>query len=306
MKPELPPAVLAPPPRGFFVWWAAIRPRTLSISVTPVAVGSALAMAEGAAIAWLPMLAALLCALLIQIGTNLHNDAVDFERGTDGPDRLGPLRVTAAGWASAATVRRAAGYCFGLAVFPGLYLVWIGGLPIMLIGLASLLSGWAYSGGPRPISHSPLGELFVLFFFGIAAVGGSYWLQVGDVSITALLAGLVVGFPAAAVLLVNNYRDLDSDIRSGRRTLAAGLGVAKTRQIYSVLMLMPFALILWLGVVMSTGALLGLLALPGVWRLVAGMHRCSRGPELNPLLAATARAGMTIGLLFAVGLSLIG
>ena len=255
---------------------------------------------------WLPAMAALLSALLIQIGTNLHNDAADYERGTDGPDRVGPLRVTAAGWASAAAVRRAAGYSFGLALLLGLYLAWVGGLPIIVIGLASLVAGWAYSGGPRPISHTALGELFVLGFFGLVAVGGSYWLQVRGVSLSTFLAGLVVGLPAAAVLLVNNYRDLDSDTRSGRRTLAAVLGAGMTQHLYSGLMLAPFAIILWLGFTASIGSWVALLALPVVVPLIAELKRCPRGPELNPLLAATARAGMVTGLLMATGLSLIG
>jgi 1,4-dihydroxy-2-naphthoate octaprenyltransferase len=274
--------------------------------VTPVAVGTALAIAEGKSMAWLPAIAALLSALLIQIGTNLHNDAADYERGTDGPDRVGPLRVTAAGWASAAVVRRAAGYSFGLALLVGLYLAWIGGLPVVLIGLASLAAGWAYSGGPRPISHTALGELFVLGFFGLLAVGGSYWLQVRGVSFSTLLAGLVVGSPAAAVLLVNNYRDLNSDMRSGRRTLAAVLGVVNTRRCYAGLMIIPFAMILWLGFIASKGAWLGLLALPVALSLISELKRCPRGPELNTLLAATARAGMVTGLLMATGMSVIG
>lgn len=304
MKPELPPALIAPPPHGPAVWWAAIRPRTLSIAVAPVAVGTALALAAGSSLAWLPMLAALLCALLIQVGTNLHNDAADFERGGDGPERIGPLRVTAAGWASAASVRRAALMSFSGALLLGVYLVQVGGWPILAIGVASLAAGWAYSGGPRPISHTACGEVFVLAFFGIFAVFGSCWLQGVNGGLGALLAGTVVGLPAAAVLLVNNYRDLDSDLRTGRRTLAAILGPARVQPAYAAFMLLPLALLLPLEFAGYRGAAAGLLVLPLFLREIRRLKRTPRGPELNLRLADTARAGFLLNAALALGLGL--
>ncbi|MDA8258636.1 MAG: 1,4-dihydroxy-2-naphthoate polyprenyltransferase [Betaproteobacteria bacterium] len=304
MRPELPPAVFTAPPAGWRVWWTAIRPRTLSIAATPVIVGTALALAEGAAANWLAMLAALCCALLIQAGTNLHNDAADFERGTDQPDRIGPLRVTAAGWASPAAVRRAAAISFALALLLGVYLVAIGGWPILAAGVASLLAGWSYSGGRHPVSHTPLGELFVLVFFGLVAVAGSHWLQTGAWSPRAWLAGIVVGMPAAAVLLVNNYRDLEQDSRAGRRTLAVLLGRTRARRVYFALMMMPFPVMLGLALYGRPGAALGLLALPFCVLLCRRLAITVPGPELNLLLAATARAGFATATLLALGLLL--
>ena len=179
MEPENAAVMVTAPIPGWRVWWTAIRPRTLSIAVTPVLLGTALAWADGSVRHWTVLLAALSCALLIQIGTNLHNDVVDFQRGTDRPDRVGPIRVTAAGWVHADAMHRATAYCYGLATLLGSYLVVQGGWPILLAGVSSLLAGWAYSGGSRPVSHSALGEVFVLVFFGLVAVTGSHWLQSG-------------------------------------------------------------------------------------------------------------------------------
>lgn len=304
MKPELPPAVVCVPPSGWRVWWTAIRPRTLSIAATPVLVGTALALAEGASANGWAMLAALCSALLIQVGTNLHNDAADFECGTDRADRIGPLRVTAAGWASPVEVRRAAAISFTLALLLGVYLVDIGGWPILLAGMASLLAGWSYSGGRYPISRTPLGEVFVLVFFGLVAVAGSHWLQTGAGSAHAWLVGIVVGTPAAAVLLVNNYRDLEQDSRAGRRTLAVLLGRARARRVYFALMMMPFPVMLGLALYGQPGAALGLLALPFCVLLCRRLVITVPGPELNLLLAATARGGFATAALLAAGLLL--
>lgn len=308
MNPELPGAVAAAPPHGWQVWWTAARPRTLPLAATPVLVGIALAWAEGAAPRWLAALATLLAALLIQIGTNLHNDAADHERGNDREDRLGPLRVTAAGWASAAAVRRAAYAAFGAAFLLGTYLAFIGGWPIVAIGLASLAAGAAYSGGPRPLSHTPFGELFVWLFFGVLAVAGSHWLQAARVSPAALLAGAALGLPAAAVLLVNNLRDLAADARAGRRTLAAVLGDTPSRKLHAALIFVPFLALPALAALLPGessrhGLWLALAALPACLTLVRRM-RDARGVALNAVLAETARAQFVFGLLLAIGLLL--
>lgn len=301
MRPELPRAILQAPPRGWRVWWTAARPRTLTLATAPVVAGTALAWAEGAAQHWLVVLAVLLAALLIQIGTNLHNDAADHERGNDLSDRLGPLRVTAAGWATAAQVRRASLLAFALAFLLGAYLVAAGGWPILAIGLASLAAGVAYSGGPRPISHTPFGELFVWTFFGILAVTGSYWLQAGALSPAAWIAGAAIGTPASAVLLVNNLRDVVADTRSGRRTLAAVLGDMTTRRIYGLLMLLPFASLPLFATLGLAGAWLALLTLPAGLLLV-GRIRHTHGPALNLLLARTAQYALGFAVCFAVGI----
>lgn len=300
MLPEPPPV----PPSGGQIWLTASRPRTLGLAVTPVLLGTALAWADGSAHRWAALLAALLCALLIQIGTNLHNDVIDFERGTDHAGRIGPLRVTAAGWVRPRTMHRATALCFCLTVPPGLYLVGQGGWPILLAGLGSLLAGWAYSGGPRPVSHTALGELCVLMFFGLVAVVGSHWLQAGVTTLAPWLGGTALGLPAAAVLLVNNYRDLDNDLRSGRHTLVARLGRAGARHAYAAMLLLPHLCVLLLAWQGRPGALLALGVLPYSVQLARRLHRDLSPPELNSLLAATAKGSSILGLLLAIGVLL--
>ena len=302
MKPELPDAVVAAPPTGWRIWWTAARPRTLTIAATPVLLGSAVAWAEGAPHGWAAAAGALCCALLIQAGTNLHNDAADYERGNDTAARVGPLRVTAAGWARPGEVRRAALVAFALAFALGIYLVGVGGWPILAVGLAALAAGWAYSGGPRPISHTPFGEVCVLTFFGVVAVVGSYWLQAGRLALPALLGGAAVGSIAAAVLMLNNYRDVKGDIKAGRRTLAAVLGPAGARRAYAVFMLAPFAVPTWFALAGRPAALLALAALPLCHSLVRRVGRGEPGPALNHLLAGTARAEFVFGALLAIGI----
>ena len=286
------------------VWWTAIRSRTLSLAVTPVLVGSALAYADGMTLHLAAFFAAMTCAVLIQIGTNLHNDVRDFERGNDRADRVGPLRVTAAGWVSPRTMHRATTWTFGLAAGLGMYLVALGGWPILLAGIASLLAGWAYSGGPRPVSHTPLGEAFVLVFFGWVAVLGSYWLQSGQLSLNAWLCGTVLGLPAAAVLLVNNYRDLEDDLRSGRQTLVAVIGRAAARTIFASMVLLPFALLLLVAGRGQVGVLLALLALPYGIQLTRHLRHNTSAESLNALLAATARISLLLGVLLSIGVLL--
>ncbi|NWG31201.1 MAG: 1,4-dihydroxy-2-naphthoate polyprenyltransferase [Rhodocyclaceae bacterium] len=303
MSPESPVSTLAAPPRDRWrIWWTAARPRTLPLSASPVLVGLSLAWAEGATPRLMVALATLLAAVLIQIGTNLHNDASDFERGNDRPDRLGPLRVTAAGWASPAAVRRASHLVFACAFALGIFLAFAGGWPIVAIGLASLAAGYAYSGGPRPISHTPFGEIFVWAFFGVLAVAGSHWLQAERLSPAALLAGAALGLPAAAVLLVNNLRDLAADTAAGRITLAAVLGEAPARDTHAVLMIAPFFFLPLIAALLPGrhGVWLALLALPTCLKVVRKMRR-AQGAMLNAVLADTARAQFVFGLLLALG-----
>jgi 1,4-dihydroxy-2-naphthoate octaprenyltransferase len=305
MKPELPEAILKVPPSGWRVWWTAARPRTLTLATAPVLAGSALAWAEGAPFVWGAALAALLTALLIQIGTNLYNDAADHERGNDRADRLGPLRVTAAGWVSAGEVRHAALLVFATALALGVYLVVVGGWLIFLIGSTSLLAAMAYSGGRYPISYTPLGEVFVWVFFGVFAVVGSHWLQAGHLSAVAILAGAAIGLPAAAVLLVNNLRDLEADTRAGRRTLAALLGDTDARRAYAVLMLLPYASLPILAHFGLSGAWLAVLMLPVSMKIARQLQRGLNGPALNLLLARTAQCALGFAALLALGVLLV-
>ena len=280
-------------------WFLACRPKTLSVSLSPVLVGTAIAWHDTAHLLWLPFLAAALGAALIQIGTNLFNDAGDFLRGTDTPNRLGPRRATAEGWLTPDAVKTGAWLAFALAFLCGTYLVYHGGWPIVAIGLASLAAGWAYTGGPKPIAYGPLGELFVLLFFGLAAVGGSYYLQTLTLSPFALAAGTLVGLHAAAVITVNNYRDRDEDARHAKNTLAVRLGRPRTRHLYAAEMLAPYALLASLGE-LGWRAALPLLALPLALGLVRRFYREAPGPAFNALLAATAGHQLAFALLLSL------
>jgi 1,4-dihydroxy-2-naphthoate octaprenyltransferase len=282
-------------------WVAATRPKTLLLSVSPVVAGVALAAAQTGKLAPFTALLTLLASVAIQAGTNLHNDVADFERGTDTPDRLGPPRATAQGWFTPAEVRRGAYLVFGLAFGIGVLLSLRGGWPIVALGLASLAAGYAYSGGPRPIAHGPFGEVFVLAFFGVAAVWGSHYLQTLSAGPPAGLVGLALGLPAAAVLLLNNYRDLETDRAAGRRTLAQVIGPDAARWLYAALLLGPFPILLSAG--LPGRPWLTLAALP---LALALSYRLARGPgggALNPLLAATG--GYQAALVALLGLSLV-
>jgi 1,4-dihydroxy-2-naphthoate octaprenyltransferase len=288
----------------FRAWWLAARPATLSIAVVPVVVGTALAWRDGAAVDWIVAAVALIAAMLIQIGTNLFNDVGDYERGADLPDRLGPPRATAMGWLGAGEVRRAAATSFGLAMVLGAYLVSVGGWPILAIGLASVAAGIAYTGGPRPIAYTASGEFFVFVFFGLVATAGSHFLQVGRFSAAALVAGTILGALAAAVLVVNNYRDLDSDLRAGKITLAVRIGRAATRVEFAALVAAAFALLPLLGVVTQSGAWLALplAAAPFAIALVLGFWRAPVTTVLNLFLKRTAQLQLAFGILLAVAL----
>ncbi len=277
-------------------WFLACRPKTLSISLSPVLVGTAVAWHDSATLLWLPLLAAALGAAFIQIGTNLFNDVGDFLRGTDTPERLGPKRATAEGWLTTNKVKAGAWLSFALAFLCGIYLVAHGGWPIVAIGLASLAAGGAYTGGPKPIAYGPLGEIFVFFFFGIVAVGGSYYLQTLTLSPIALIAATLVGVHAAAVITVNNYRDLDGDAKSGKNTLAVRLGRPAIRRLYSAEMLVPYAL---LPLLHNLGwlATLPLLSLPLALKLIRRFHREAPGPVFNDILAATAGLQLAFAIL---------
>ncbi|MBS4018895.1 MAG: 1,4-dihydroxy-2-naphthoate polyprenyltransferase [Dechloromonas sp.] len=278
-------------------WLLACRPKTLTVSLSPVIVGTAIAWQQNGQLLWLPLLLALFGAALIQIGTNLFNDVGDFLRGTDQPGRIGPPRATAEGWLTPAAVRTGALTSFALAFACGIYLASHGGWPIVAIGLCSLAAGWAYTGGPRPIAYGPLGELFVIAFFGVVAVGGSYYLQTLALSPAALLAGLQLGLLAAAVITVNNYRDLDSDATSGKRTLAVRLGRPATRWLYAGELLAPYLLLLG-------GATWPLLSLPLALWLIRRFWRRAPGPGFNSLLAATAGLQLVFALLLTLSLTI--
>ncbi len=291
-------------PGVFQAWLLAVRPRTLPLAIVPIVVGSALAYVVQQSFSPFVFGMALVVALLLQIGANLHNDVADFQRGADDPGaRLGPRRVTAEGWLPAALVRRVAMLTFLTAFVAGLSLVSVGGWPIFAVGVISVLAGLAYSGGPWPISHTCLGELVVWMFFGLVAVGGTWFLQTGQTpGWSPLTAGAVVGLPAAAVLVVNNTRDREQDLVNGRRTFPVVFGIGASRFEYLLLTLLPVPLSMWL--VYQTGGWwwLPLLLLPIAGRLIRRFFIQPAGAALNLLLADTARYGLVVGLLLALAL----
>ena len=281
-------------------WILAARPKTLPAAVSPVLVGAALAAADGQFVL-MPVVAALLGALLLQIGSNFANDYFDALKGADTHERIGPLRVTSAGLISHASMRLGMVVVFGMAALIGLYLVWVGGWPILAVGVAAILAAIAYTGGPKPYGYFGLGELFVFVFFGLVAVCGTYYVQTHTITIEAILASVAIGALITAILVVNNLRDMQSDKAAGKITLAVRLGVEGTRREYLLLLVVayvvPFLLVITSG---SLWLLLPLLTVPRAVQLYATIRRASDGPTLNKALAGTAQ----LSLLFAVALSI--
>jgi 1,4-dihydroxy-2-naphthoate octaprenyltransferase len=274
----------------------------LPVSVGPVLVGTAVAFVEGG-VHWPAAVAALVVALLLQVGSNLANDLFDFENGADGEDRIGPPRASQLGLLTPAQMRTGMGWVFGAAAGAGLYLVWLGGWPIALAGALSILAALAYTGGPWPFGYRGLGDPAVFLFFGIVAVVGTAFVQTQQFSIVALAASLPVGGLATAILVVNNTRDIETDEAAGKRTLAVRLGRAGAVWEYRLLVFGAFAalpLYPLLGAA-SVFVLAPLLLLPVAVRLerVVATHR--DGPALNDALAGTARLGFGFCVLFAAG-----
>ena len=298
-----PGAEVAAPPALAARWIAATRPRTLPAAVSPVLVGSACALHAGG-FAALPALAALLVALLLQVGTNFVNDLGDFRRGADGPDRVGPVRAVAAGWISPQAMATAAALAFGAAALLGVYLTVRGGAAALALGVLSIAAGVAYTAGPFPLAYRGLGEVFVFVFFGPVAVCGTELVQAGHVSALALAASVPVGLLAAAILVVNNVRDVDTDARAGKRTIAVRLGAARTRSLYVLLVgvaLVSPVVLTWSGVA-PPSVLVVLVAIFAARGPLAVVRR-QNGLALNPALAQTARLHLVFGALLAVAIA---
>jgi len=285
----------------------AARPRTLPAAVAPVLVGTALGVADGHGRIG-AFLAALIGALMIQVGTNLSNDYSDARRGADTEDRLGPVRVTAGGLVPPRQVLVATWVSFGLAVLVGLYLVSVAGWELLLVGAASILAGVLYTGGPRPYGYEGLGELFVFAFFGVVAVTGSYFVQEEALPWEAFALAIPVGLLAASILMVNNVRDAETDRRAGKRTLAVRLGPSRARALYAATVFAAYATLPlgWLAGSLSAAVLLPLLTLPGAVALARSVARRSDGPSLNVALARTGMLQLLFCLLLAAGVLLSG
>jgi 1,4-dihydroxy-2-naphthoate octaprenyltransferase len=300
------------------LWFLAIRPLTLPLSATPVLVGAVLALMEKETLNWLLLVATLLAAIAIQVATNLLNDAEDFERGNDTVERRGPPRVTAKGWASAGEVKTAATFSFMVAGLCGLYLVSQGGWPIFWIGVVSILAGIAYSAGPMPISHTPMGELFVFVFFGLFAVVGTFFLQTGGVSPEVLLSGAAMGSYAAAVLHTNNTRDILEDKKAGRRTLAIVICELGRNSddcdnrralsfVYALLLLSPYGFLGLQILLLDAFAnhvivWLALISLPGSLMAIRWFFEAQTGSQSNRLLVMTIGLQLMFATLFSFGL----
>jgi 1,4-dihydroxy-2-naphthoate octaprenyltransferase len=302
----MPALTLSPPatirPGSWAAWRIALRPRTLWIATMPVIVGSCLAWTLAGAFHPLLALMALCSAVLMQVVTNLQNDVGYTERGGETGARVGLPRATANGWLATRAVKQAIVAAIALTLLLGVPLVIRGGWPIVVVGLASIAAAWAYMGGRWPIAYTPLGELTVFVFFGLAAVCGSYFVQAGSLDPAAWIAGSAVGMHAAAVLLVNNFRDCDHDRTTGRRTLAIVLGRGGSLRLYALLLLLPFALALLLA--WKTGiALLALplLVVPWAWRLARALAVAAPGTAQNALLFRTVLLEVAFGLLLAAG-----
>ncbi len=291
--------------RALHIWLMAARPRTLPAAVAPVLVGTALAATEGT-LRWLTFLAAMLGALFIQVGTNLSNDYSDARRGADTEDRLGPVRVTAGGLVPPRQVLVATYVAFGLAVLAGVYLIATAGWELLLVGAASILAGVLYTGGPRPYGYEGLGEVFVFLFFGVVAVTGSYFAQTERLTWEAFVLAVPVGLLAAAILVVNNVRDLETDRRAGKRTLAVRLGRGRARGLYVAMVYGAFvcALLPWLLGSDELSAWLGLalLALPLAVPVVGIVRSRTDGPSLNGALARTGMLQLVFCALLSAGI----
>jgi 1,4-dihydroxy-2-naphthoate octaprenyltransferase len=291
----------------FKIWLMASRPRTLPAAAAPVLVGTAYAYTLGT-FKVLTFIATLLGALFIQIGTNLSNDYSDARRGADTEDRLGPVRVTAGGLVPPKQVLIATYVAFGLAVLVGVYLIVTAGWQILLIGVLSILAGVLYTGGPRPYGYEGLGEVFVFLFFGLVAVTGTFFAQREEFIWEAFVLAVPVGLLATAILMVNNTRDLETDRRAGKRTLAVRLGRDRARLGYALLVYLAFATapLAWLlgGEHLTPWLLLPWLALPLAAPIVRVVRNRVDGPSLNGALARTGMLQLVFCVLLSIGLLL--
>lgn len=284
------------------IWLLAARPRTLPAAAAPVLVGCAVAAYEGV-FRPLPALAAFLVGLLLQIGANISNDYFDFKKGADTSERVGPLRVTQAGLLAPQQVIGGMAAVFGAAALIGIYLIWVAGLPALVLGVVAILSALAYTGGPYPLAYHGWGEVFVLLFFGLAAVCGTYFVQAGTLSMMAVWSSLPVGLLAMAILTVNNLRDIATDRASGKNTLAVRLGERGTVLEYGLWVGLAYGMVV-VGVVLAVlpvAVLLSLLGLPLAVRLIKQVAR-TRGRALNALLAKTGQLELLFAVMYAIGL----
>lgn len=292
------------PMSSFKIWWLAARPKTLTAATVPIAVGTALAWSHGK-MQPLAALMALLGALWIQVGTNFANDLFDFKKGTDNETRLGPMRVTSAGLVSPRQVAWATAISFALAFLCGLYLIWVAGWPLLVLGLVSIFCGIIYTGGPFPLAYNALGDVFVFVFFGLVATVGTYYVQALETTFLAYYYGASVGALGVAILIVNNLRDIIGDKANRKITTAVIMGPAATRVFYITMLLVAYSLPI-AAVLMGWSkpwVLLSLGSLPLAASLVRDVYT-KEGAALNPILGKTAKLQLLTGMLLALGVAL--
>ena len=285
-------------------WLLAVRVKTLPAAISPVILGTALSYNDGIFYHFIFFMT-LLAAVLIQIGANFANDVYDFQKGSDRDDRLGPIRATQAGLITPEEMKQAMWRIFAFAIIVGCYLAWIGGWPIVVIGLASIAVGIAYTGGPYPLGYHGFGDLFVFIFFGLIAVPGTYYLQTGSLTELSLWLGAALGMLSTAILVVNNIRDMETDIVTGKKTLAVRLGKSYSQIEYAILVIFPFAipLCMWWSTRDNMSLLITLFSLPIAAHLIIQLISKS-GRKLNNVLAGTARFLFIFTILFLLGLIL--
>jgi 1,4-dihydroxy-2-naphthoate polyprenyltransferase len=280
----------------------AARPRTLPAAIAPVLVGTSLAIRYGT-FHPVAFIAALLGAILIQIGTNLSNDYSDARRGADTDERIGPVRVTAGGLVPPRQVLVATYLTFGAAVLCGAYLISVAGWALLAVGAASILAGVLYTGGPRPYGYEGLGEVFVFLFFGLVAVTGSYFVQRRGLPWEAFVLAVPVGLLISAILVVNNARDIDTDRRAGKRTLAVRLGRERTRVLFAAMVAVAFVTswLPWFAGALSPWLFVTAAAAPLAAGVVQTVRTHADGPSLNQALARTAKLALVFCLLLCAG-----
>ncbi|MEM7142568.1 MAG: 1,4-dihydroxy-2-naphthoate polyprenyltransferase [Actinomycetota bacterium] len=292
------------PPRGAALWFAGARLRTLPAAIVPVAVGAAVAVGQGSDTAWWRAGAALVVALALQVGVNYANDYSDGVRGTDGDDRVGPLRLVGSGLVSASAVKRAATSAFAVAGIVGAVLAVAVGPELFVVGLFCLVAGWTYTGGPRPYGYLGLGEVFVFVFFGLVATIGTTYVLLETIDATAVWCSVTVGLWAVALMVTNNLRDIPGDTIAGKQTLAVRLGDARTRLVYVAMHVVALVVAVVATLVSGRVTLGALLAVPFAALASLAVRRGADGSALIPVLGMTARAQMAGGLGLTLSLAL--
>ncbi len=294
------------PPSGLKLWLAGARLRTLPAAIVPVAVGTAVAVGHGPDTQWWRAGAALVVALALQIAVNFANDYSDGVRGTDGAERVGPLRLVGSGLVEPATVKLAATVSFAVAGAVGAVLAIAVGPELFVVGAASLVAGWAYTGGPRPYGYLGLGEVFVFVFFGGVATVGTTYVLIEEVSAVALGASVSVGLWATALLVINNLRDIPGDTIAGKRTLAVRFGDRRTRLTYVLMQESALTVAVVLTVLSDRWAVAALIGVPFVIQGIRAVARGATGTELIAVLGLTGKAQLVCGLAMAAGIALSG